>query len=404
MSTSFVYHAFGLHGYDYVSQKFERGKIIMKIRPKARLIRCPVCNSQRVIRRGVFLRQLRSVPIGNKPVWIHVDVPRLQCCECNCTRRINLVIADARRSYTRAFARYVIDLAKVMTLLDVSKFLRIGWDCVKEILKNHLRKRFSNPKLRHVRYLAIDEIYVGKRQKYLTIVMDQERGVIIFVGDGKGADALKEFWSRLSRSRAKILAVATDMGQAYISAVLDHLPGVPLVFDPFHVVKLMNEALTNIRRDLHRELQDVMHKDVLKGTRWILLKNPENLSSERNEYARLHEALKLNEPLATAYYMKEELRQFWRQSDKRTTEIAINSWVSRALSSGIRDLIRVGKTVASLRYGILNWYDHPISSGRMEGTNNKIKVLKRSAYGYRDMEFFKLRILAIHEAKYALTG
>ena len=219
-----------------------------------------------------------------------------------------------------------------------------------------------------------------------------------------GADALEAFWCRLAQSRARIQAVATDMGQAYISAVLEHLPGVPLVFDHFHVVKLMNDALTNIRRDLHSELQDVMHKEVLKGTRWILLKNPENLSSERDEYARLQEALKLNEPLATAYYMKEELRQFWRQPDKRTAEIAIDSWVSRALSSGIRDLIRVGKTVASLRYGILNWYDHPISSGRMEGTNNKIKVLKRRAYGYRDMEFFKLRILAIHEAKYALTG
>ena len=233
--------------------------------------------------------------------------------------------------------------------------------------------------------------------------MDQERGVVLFVGDGKGADALKAFWCRLAQSRAKIQAVATDMGQAYISAVLEHLPGVPLMFDHFYVVKLMNDALTNIGRDLHRELQDVMHKEVLKGTRWILLKNPENLSLERNEYARLQETLKLNEPLATAYYMKEELRQFWRQPDKRTAEIAIDSWVSRALSSGIRDLIRAGKTVASLRYGILNWYDHPISSGRMEGANNKIKVLKRRAYGYRDMEFLKLRILAIHEAKYALT-
>ena len=357
-----------------------------------------------MIRRGVFLRQLRSVPIGHKPVLLHVDVPRVQCCDCNCTRRINLVIADHRRSYTRAFARYVIDLTKMMTLRDVAMFLRIGWDCVKEILKNHLTKRFSKPRLRHARYLAIDEIHVGQKQKYLTIVMDQERGAVLFVGDGKGADALEAFWCRLAQSRARIQAVATDMGQAYISAVLEHLPGVPLVFDHFHVVKLMNDALTNIRRDLHSELQDVMHKEVLKGTRWILLKNPENLSSERDEYARLQEALKLNEPLATAYYMKEELRQFWRQPDKRTAEIAIDSWVSRALSSGIRDLIRVGKTVASLRYGILNWYDHPISSGRMEGTNNKIKVLKRRSYGYRDMEFFKLRILAIHEAKYALTG
>ena len=147
-----------------------------------------------------------------------------------------------------------------------------------------------------------------------------------------------------------------------------------------------------------------MGKKVLKGSRWILLKNPENLSAERDEAAKLQEALKLNEPLAVAYYMKEDLRQFWSQSNREAAQVAIDDWVSRAQASDIGPLMRVATTLAGLKFGILNWYEHPISSGRMEGTNNKIKVLKRMAYGYRDMEFFKLRILAIHEAKYALTG
>ncbi|MDR2076250.1 MAG: transposase [Desulfovibrio sp.] len=125
---------------------------------------------------------------------------------------------------------------------------------------------------------------------------------------------------------------------------------------------------------------------------------------ERNEAARLQEALKINEPLATAYYMKEDLRQFWSQKNKETAQIVVSSRIERAQTSGIAHLIRIGNTLAALKFGILNWYDQPISSGPMEGTNNKIKVLKRMASGYRDIEFFKLRILAIHEAKYALTG
>ena len=403
MSTSFIYHAIGLSGYEYVHQKFEGGSVVFRVRPKWRLLRCPACKSKRVTRRGLSLRKLRSLPIGRKPIWLLIEVPRVQCSACNCIRRICLGIVEHRRSYTRAFARYILDLTRVMTLKDVALLLGIGWDCVKEILKRNLARRFSRPKLRHVRHLAIDEISVRKGHKYLTLVMDLDSGAVLFVGDGKGAKALDPFWTLLRRSRAKIQAVATDMSTAYIGAVLDNLPGVPLVFDHFHVIKLMNEALTEIRRGLHRE-SDAMGKKVLKGSRWILLKNPENLSVERDEASKLKEALKLNEPLSVGYYMKEDLRQFWSQKNRDAAQLTIDDWIKRAQASGIGPLMRIANTLAGLKFGILNWYDHPISSGRMEGTNNKIKVLKRMAYGYRDMDFFKLRILAIHEAKYALTG
>lgn len=194
------------------------------------------------------------------------------------------------------------------------------------------------------------------------------------------------------------------MSTAYISAVLTNMPGTPIVFDHFHVVKLMNEKLTKIRRNLHHQLSHAGEKAVLKGTRWILLKNPENLDDKRDEKQRLEEALKVNEPLATAYYMKEDLRQIWGQPNKNEASKVLDDWIARAEASGIGLLMDMGRTMATHRYGILAYYDHPISTGPLEGTNNKIKTMKRQAYGFRDNEFFKLRILGLHETKYALTG
>jgi transposase len=147
-----------------------------------------------------------------------------------------------------------------------------------------------------------------------------------------------------------------------------------------------------------------MQKKVLKGTRWLLLKNPENLDEKQDEKRRLKEALKLNEPLATAYYLKDDLRRFWDQPGKRFATIFLDGWIRRAETSGIKVLKQMAKTLAAHRSGLLAYYDVMISSGPLEGTNNKIKTMKRQAYGFRDMEFFKLKILAIHEMKFALVG
>jgi transposase len=148
----------------------------------------------------------------------------------------------------------------------------------------------------------------------------------------------------------------------------------------------------------------VQHKEVLKGTRWLLLKNPENLDEEKDERGRLREALKLNEPLATAYYLKDDLRRFWEQPGKRFATTFLDGWIRRAEATGIKVLQQMAKTLAAHRSGLLAYYDVMISSGPMEGTNNKIKTMKRQAYGFRDREFFKLKILAIHETRYELVG
>jgi len=404
MSTSLLYHAFGLRGYDYVNTKYEGGAIHFRVEPKRELWRCPCCRSWKIKRRGRFERKLRLPPVGPKPVFILIKVPRIECQACGAVRLIELGIAEVRRTYTRSFERLVVEFSRMMTLKDVAKHLQLGWDCVKDIVKRNLQKRFSKPKLGHLKYLAIDEISIAKGHKYLTVVLDLDRGQVVFVGDGKGREALKPFWDRLKRSKAKISAISTDLSPAYVASVLANWPSASLVFDHFHVIKLMNEQLSDLRRKLYRELTASREKTVLKGSRWLLLKSPENLDEQRNERQRLKAALALNEPLSAAYYLKEDLRQIWSQPDKYSAALVLDGWIKTASSSGIAPLVKMGQTLTKYRFGLLNWYDHHISTGPLEGINNKIKTLKRQAYGFRDMAFFKLRILAIHQAKYALTG
>ncbi len=232
-----------------------------------------------------------------------MTVQRVECTKCQAVRQVKVPFVDKHKRYTRAFERLALDLSMHMTIKAVSHHLGVSWDLVKGIQKSNLSKRYRLPKLAKVKRIAIDEIYQGKKLGYLTIVMDLQSGAVIFVGDGKGADALTLFWKRLKRSGAQIEAVATDMGPAYIiSAVRTNLPEATLVFDHFHIIKLFNEKLTKLRRDLQREAESGPDKLALKGTRWLLLKNPNNLDDTRDERQRLDKALKLNEPLAAAYY------------------------------------------------------------------------------------------------------
>lgn len=406
MSTSLLYHGFGIIGYRYLRTVFKNGSVFLGIDQDRFQLRCPVCDSRKVIGKGKKMRTFRSLPIGGKSTYIDFAVPRVECLDCGIVRQVKIRFAEFRRTYTKSFERYVLDLSRHMTILDVAQHLETSWDIVKDIQKRYLQKRFKTPRLKHLRRIAIDEISIGKGHRYLTVVLDLSSGAVVFVGDGKGADALIPFWKRLKRSRAKIEAIAIDMSPAFISAVLENQPDAAIVYDRFHVVKMYNDKLSDLRRKLQQEAENPLQMQVLKGTRWLLLKNPENLDPDpkKKEKERLQKALELNAPLATAYYLKDELRQFWKQSSKKEAEKWLDQWIETARKTKITMLIKMANSLAAHRYGLLNWYDFHISTGPLEGTNNKIKTLQRQAYGFRDHEFFKLKIFALHESRYALVG
>ena len=374
------------------------------LRPKAFELQCSSCESSKAIRRGTVGRKFRSLPIGRKPVWFLLAVQRVECLACGLVRQVKIGFADPRRSYTKVFERYTLELSRCMTIQDTAHHLGISWDVVKDIQKRYLRRRFSRPKLGKLKEIAIDEISIGKRHRYLTVVLDLKTGAVVFVGDGKGADALDPFRKRLRYAKGEIDSVSIDMSPAYISAIIKNLPDAKIVFDHFHVIKLFNDKLSKLRRQLYHEVNDILQKKVIKGTRWLLLKNPENLDPERDEHRRRNEALELNQPSTTAYYMKEDLRQFWSQKNKNTAEDFLAGWIKRAGSSGIRILIRLADTLSARKSGLPAYYDYPISTGPLEGTDNKIKTMQRQAYGFKDMDFFKLKIMAIHQTKHTLVG
>lgn len=226
MSTSLLYHGFGLIGYRYVRQEFRGGQVIFRIEQPRQRLRCPHCGHDNVWVQGGVERRFRLPPIGGKPVRLEFKVPRVHCFRCDRTRQVKVGFADPKKRYTRSFERYALELSRRMTIQDVARHRQVSWDTIKEIQSANLQRRFGKPKLH-----PLKEIAVGKGHRYLTVVLNLRSGAVVFVGDGKGVDALDLFWKRLRRARAQVRAVATDMSPAYIRAVRDNLPRAVHVFD-----------------------------------------------------------------------------------------------------------------------------------------------------------------------------
>lgn len=293
-------------------------------------------------------------------------------------------------------------LLNYMTVQDLARMLNTSWGLIKDIDKQYLRRKYSKINLSNVEYIAIDEFAVRKGHEYMTVVLNLITRQVIHVAEGRKADSLAPLFSRFKKAGITPKAIAMDMWPAYISAVLDYFPGVPIVFDRFHIERNLNETLSEIRRAIHRDEQDLNKQKLIKGTRWLLLKNSQNLNEEMNERKRLELALSVNKPLAAAYYLKEELKLLWKQTTVEQAKRFLGSWVAKAYATDIPLLSKFANSLLAHRTGIFSWFDHQISTGPLEGTNNKIKVLKRKAYGYRDLEYFKLKIYNLHNTKYAL--
>lgn len=403
MSTSLLYHAFGIKGsFQHQNIKYISSEIIFKIKHKTQK-KCPNCKSRNIIKRGTKDRKFKLPPIGKKSCSLEISNQRIECKQCKQVKFLPLGFAPKKCRYTHSFKRLVLSLTPVMTIKALANYLKVSWDTIKDIQKNHLKRHYHKPSLKNVTRIAIDEIYCGRKTGFMTVVADLNTGAVVYTQKGKSGASLKAFWQLQKRSKTKIQAVATDMGMAYVSSVIKSAPEATLVIDHFHVVKRYQERLTALRRELQSNGDDVQ-KQVLKGTRWLLLKNRENLNAEKNEKTRLDKALALNEPLSKAYYLKEKLQQIWKQETKSEAEKWLDEWVEEALSSGVNMLKSFSKTLIKFKANILAYYDlNKMSSGPIEGINNRIKALSRQAYGYRDWEFYELKIKASHQAKYAFT-
>ena len=396
MNSSFLYQAWGLYTLECTREEYKGNTIILHVQTKERIKTCPRCGKRHFVKNGYRFRDFVGLPIGGKKVIIRMKVQRYKCKDCDFDQQERIPFATGSRSYTHRFAKYVVDLLRGMTLQDVSNHLGVSWDTVKEIHSTYLERHYSPPSLEGVENIGIDEFAVRKGHVYKTIVVDLDSGRILYVGDGKGTDALTGFWKKVKRKGIKIKHVATDLSAAFIASVMENCPEAVHVFDHFHVVKLMNEKLDDIRRKAYNMEKDVNKRKVLKGTRYLLLGNGADIFDKQYR-TRLDNALAMNEPLSKAYYLKEQLREIWMQPMKSMAEGVLDDWVRQAEQSRIPQLMKMAVTMKAYRRGILAWYDCHLSTGKVEGINNKIKVMKRNAYGFRDDRYFTLRLYALHD-------
>jgi len=401
MSTSMLYHAFGIRDVKYGRTRYTEGEIIFEAEMTEALAICPICGSRDVVYKGARVRPLQLVPIGAKRVWLDLMVHRLGCRACGAIRWPHLPFADPRRTVTHAFERFVVELLRHMTIASCAQCLGAGWDMVKDIHKRALTRRYRSMPLRDVETAALDEFAVRKGHHYMTVVVDLASGRILHATPGKSAAAIKPFLRVLARRARRLRAVAMDMSPAYLTAVSECLPHVHIVLDHYHVIALANRAIEECRRGQQAELNRLGQK-TLKGCRFLLLRNYEELPVKKK--ARLHRLLKVNEPLLIMHTMKEQLRAFWQYLSPRAAAGFLAAWCRDAMDSGISPLMRLGRTLLFHRPFLLNYFRHRITSGIIEGIVNKIKTLKRQAYGFRDDQYFTLRLYHLHQQKYSLTG
>lgn len=359
---------------------------------------CPKCGSTHLVKNGYRIRDIYALPIGRRIVILRTKVQRYKCKECCFDQQERIPYTVGSRSYTKSFEEYVIQLLKCMSIKDLSILLDVSWNTIKDIHRRYLKKRYKPVSLEDVDCIGIDEFAVHKGHTYKTIVVDLRSGRIIYVGNGKGADALDDFWERAKKEKLDIKYVSSDLSAAFTASIRQNCPRAIHVFDHFHVIKLMNDNLDDIRSWVFNKESDEKLRKIIKGTRYLLLSNGADIEDCKFKN-RLDNALKLNELLSKAYYLKEQLGQIWQQPSKLHAHALMDTWIEQANKSGVPQLKKMAKTLEKHSQGILSWYDCRISNGRVEGINNKIKVMNRNAYGFRDEEYYELRLLSLHDCK-----
>jgi transposase len=401
MSMSLLYHAFGLREVEYRSTRYKGNTIIFSAVMINQGHKCPECEHRWAKKKGRKTRLFRMGLIGRKHCILNLELHRLECCNCGKLWWPKLCFMVGNHRYTTSFALTALDLLRFGTVQAVAHLLDVGWDLVKEIHKLKLRGLYRKISLNEVKYIGIDEFSIKKGHNYITIFTDLSTGRILHAVEGKGKEDILPFMKKLAIKAKNLKAIAMDMSSTFFWSVREVLPHVDVVFDHYHVSALMNRAMDDLRREYQRQLEEE-GKQALKGSRFLLLRNYDTLDPEKKD--RLDELLEINRPLYLIHSMKEQLRLFWNHTDERKARRFLAIWCRDAWHSGIKQLADVAKTLASYRTGLLTYFKHRITSGAVEGIVNKIKTLKRQAYGFRDMEYFKLRLYHLHTQRYALTG
>lgn len=343
-------------------------------------------------------RTVRDCDLLDRRLSVRLPVRRVNCPDCGvCREQIPWLHGSSQM--TCRLVRCVEELCKVLPIKHVAARVGLSWSTVKRVDKARLLRELPLVKRSEVSHLVIDEFALHKGHRYAIVVADADTRQVLWIGPGRSRKALRPFFQELGEHAGSIKAVAMDQNSAFDLEVKMHCPQAEVVYDLFHVVaRYGREVIDRVRVDQANALrEDKPARSAVKRSRWLLLKNRSNLSEKQE--AKLSELMEANQPLATVYVLKEQLKELWRCSSAWAAFKLWRQWWSSCQESALKPLLDFARKLLPYLRGILASAKYPLNTSVLEGMNNKIKVIKRMAYGYRDTEYFFLKIKHAFPAK-----
>jgi transposase len=376
-------------GFNFAESFYEEDHIVVSLHRTRSTGTCPACGKRCSHINARRTRRVRDLNVVTTPVSLEFTMFEVDC-HCGYLGWELLPFCDEYSRYTTRFEEKVVILCAKMTIKDVATEMSISWNAVKLIDKKHLRKYLVPLGEANPEEIGVDEIAYEKGQKYLTVVRDAVIGKVIWVGEGRKKETLDTFFSELGAEKAlRIKYAVLDMWDPYIASIKANTDAI-IVFDKFHVAKKINEAVDAVRKQEFAKADPHERKE-MKHKRFIILSRRKNLDEKKRE--TLQDLLSINATLQVAYLLKEQVLDIF---DERTPQAALSrleKWFRNVKDAGITAFDSVVKTMRNYFNGIINYFHHPITNAQSEGINNKINVIKRKAYGFKDLEYFKLKIL-----------
>jgi transposase len=375
----------GLKAHCVVEVRQEWGRLVAELEALPhRRGRCGCCGAPVSRTKGRTRRRLwRDLKIRHLPLVIAYTPRRVVCASCG-VRVEQVPWADRWSRVSKSLSRAVAELARRTDLGTVSRQYGVNWKTVAGAIRRAVQWGLAKRRKKPLRMIGIDEVSRKKGHRYLTLVYDLERGELVWAGKDRTGDAIGGFFDQLGVRRSKGLkAVSMDMWGPYIEMVKARAPQAQIVFDRFHVVRHVNAAVDEVRRSLMRKLWGPA-KSLVKGTRFILLKNPWNLTPKQKQ--SLRELVRRNSELSRAYYLKEDFQRFWDYIREGWAKRHLQQWLWWASHSRLKPFQDVARLIRKHLDGILAWTKLRISNGALEGMNNKVKLVSHRSYGFRNAD------------------
>ena len=375
-------------GYKFYESFVENDSILVVLKRTTKTGICPSCGRHCRYIHQRRNRSIRDLDVANSKVYIEFTSYELNC-KCGYQGYEKLAFCDDYSRYAKRFEEKVVCLCRVMTIRDTSKEMRISWNSVKYLDKKKAREYITDLKSVKPKKIGIDEVAYQKHHKYLTIVRDVDSNKAIWVGKGRKKETLDKFFRKLGHRKCLNISVAVmDMWDPYIASV-EANTNAQIVFDKFHVSKKVNEALDKIRKHEFAKA-DKKERIDMKHKRFLMLSRQKRLNDEKRD--TLYDLKDINQDLYTAYLLKEQIADILDEEDQKTAIKRLKRWVDNVKKTGFEQFLKVVETFKKYMYGILNYFEYKLTNAASEGINNKINVIKRRAYGFRDLNYFVYKI------------